>query len=205
MTLPEANAQRNKIKMLISKYAKKRFDASVLVSEYDRLTKHVEDLGGNPRPPQIIFTKDYWQNPCHKDREHFNRNPIIRFDNGVPVWKNWQPYPTTKRIKNVKNTSTKNQINISKPPTKTTQASLQNNYYILNIIGLDSFIDATAQFLTDLGLKPIEHSKNKVEWQFNGTDKEFNIVKRATVGLIDNLILDNHITVYGKKIYNKII
>lgn len=205
MTLSETKSKREKIKALISTYAKKRFDATLLISEYDRLTEQMETLGGKPETHKQIFTKKYWENPCHKDREQFNRNPIIRFDDGMPIWKNWQPNQPHSQLKNIKKPPTQQQTPINNIQPKITCPPLQNNYYILNIVGLDSFIDATAQFLTDLGLKPIEHSKNKVEWQFNGTDKEFNIVKRATVGLIDNLILDNHIAVYGKKIYDKII
>lgn len=199
MDLDKVSRQRERLMSLLSEYAWRRHDGTLLVNEYIKLTNILLANGRRVGSNQPYLTKAYWDNPTNKDREHTNKNPIVSINGDTIVWKNWQPNqpPAPNPTPQVKIEPQQVQLNqpIANP----------SNYYILNVVGLDKYIDSTEVFIRDLGCQRIEHSYTSIEWQYKGTEKEFNIIKRSVAGLIDTLIPHNSISVYGKKISQKIV
>ena len=189
---------RNRIAHLLISYARRGLNAGILVDEFDRLENEIEKNGGKRFPKRDCFTKEYWDNPIHTQNEHKNKNPLLKVSNGVVIWKNWQPNQAAPQPKK--------QVKIAEPQVHLNQPIHNiSNYYILNVVGLDKFIDSTEVFIRDLGCKCVEHNYTSIVWQYEGTEKEFSIIRRSVTGLIDTLIPHNSIQVYGKKISQKIV
>ena len=194
MDLNRISRQRERLMALLSEHARRRHDGTLLINEYIKLTNILLSNGRRVGSRQPYLTKEYWDNPANKDREYTNKNPIISVSEESIVWKNWQYQQfKPKEEKHVE----------SQPQAQPIVNS--SNYYILNVVGLDKYVDSVEVFIRDLGCKRIEHSYTSIEWQYEGTEKEFNIIRRSVTGLIDTLIPHNMISVYGKKISQKIV
>ena len=193
MDLDKISQHRERLMVLLREHAYRRHDGTILVNEYIKLTNILQSNGRRVGSRQPYLTKEYWNNPVNKDREHTNKNPVVSVSNYNVVWKNWQWQQSQQKEPH--------------NPTTTTKTAITNipNYYILNVVGLDKFIDSTEVFIRDLGCKKIEHTYTSIKWQYEGTEKEFNLIRRSVTGLIDTLIPHNSIQVYGKKISQKIV
>lgn len=192
MSKQELEKRRYRLRLLIRKFAKQKFDARPLVEEYYRLTELYKQMGGNPGEYTDSLNKDYWKDPKTYANEPNNKLKIVSIVDGVVT-----------RSRTAASKAAPKVVRTEQPvPIEEHTNPISINYYRINIVW-EGIIDSTVieQFFKEMCIpldkKMDEHSLSYI---YKGTAEGFKILKRAvnTMGCI--MFPDNSFTVYGKEI-----
>lgn len=164
----------------IKVYAEKKYDARPILDEYYRLTNEFKKLGGRPRANAKYLKKEYWENPANYSNQSKNANPILKVKNGIMVRK----HPTNQAKYNYYKLNENNIIIHSKIEDNSKE-------FRLNVVGTTDMLNKMDHFCETFGYKKICSEEDKNIYIFQGSQKEFNILKRAIIEIMDVFGIEN--------------
>lgn len=204
----EIKRRRYLLKEMIHKYARKHYDARIMLPEFKKLTDWLNSQGCKMEVVDYC-TEQYWSNPLSYDRQSSNKNPIIGIKDGLLIRERTNNPPKPKKIQQPQPIQEVQTI-------QKQQEEPQSNYYKISISWTESSdsnkpcLEKVIKFFEELGLDKMEQnsweagtgSEHQISYKFEGNDDGFTMLKRSSMVLLDILNEGNNfnIAIHGRKL-----